>query len=206
MSCSRSMTFSSARSAASEVEAGTPATTIESASEPVMIPPSPTWRVKVSSSFCCAASSALPSSRSSAATGSTHSDTAAWPADAIAHVIKAAAPATAMPLPMGATYSAKCAIRVNTPTAFLCVDSGRGPLSRGLPGHVGALLADHDGGGIGVASHDGWHDRGVGHPQPVDSVNFELWIDDGIDLAAHATSTHRAEVGDAAGADVGLEV
>jgi hypothetical protein len=62
----------------------------------------------------------------------------------------------------------------------------------------GAFLADHDRGRVRVAARNLRHDRGVGDAQPLDAVDAQPWIDDGIDLAPHAAGADRVHVGDAA--------
>lgn len=46
--------------------------------------------------------------------------------------------------------------------------------------HVCALLADHDDGCIGVATHNFWHDAGIDDSEASNAVNFEFVIDDGF--------------------------
>lgn len=45
--------------------------------------------------------------------------------------------------------------------------------------NVRGLLANHDGGCIGVARHEVWHDGGVHHAEVFDTDHPELWVDDG---------------------------
>ena len=51
--------------------------------------------------------------------------------------------------------------------------------------HLRGFLADHDGGGVGVAGGEGGHDRGVGDPQALHPVDPEPVIDHGHRVGAH---------------------
>jgi len=59
--------------------------------------------------------------------------------------------------------------------------------------HVGALLADHDDGRVGVAADYGRHDGRVHHPEPVDSVHPEPRIHHRclVPLGTHLGGTNR---------------
>src|SRR5579875_1336579 len=63
---------------------------------------------------------------------------------------------------------------------------------------IGGALGDHDRRRVGVAAGDGRHHRGVGDAQPVNAFEFELRIDDGIGIVAHAAGAggmkHRLRV------------
>ena len=50
---------------------------------------------------------------------------------------------------------------------------------------VGAALADHDRGRVGVAAGDRRHDRGVADPQPLDAADLEVGADDRELVDAH---------------------
>src|SRR5258707_5304449 len=99
-----------------------------------------------------------------------------------------------------------CGILVTTgPTNCSAVEQmTRG--SRCRAHHIRALFADHDRGRVGVAGHDGRHDRGVGDAKCCDAMDPELGIDDRIGLPAHAARAYRMQVRDAARADVGPEI
>ena len=58
---------------------------------------------------------------------------------------------------------------------------------------VGALLADHDAGGVGVARDHGRHDRGVGDAQAKEAVDAQLGVDHGVaDRVLHSFPTRRS--------------
>src|SRR5262249_32996281 len=67
--------------------------------------------------------------------------------------------------------------------------------------HRGAFLADHNRGRVGVAARHLRHDRSVGDPQPLDTIDAQPRIDHSIYLASHPAGADRVQVGDAALAD-----
>src|SRR5215203_3948559 len=50
---------------------------------------------------------------------------------------------------------------------------------------VGGAFGDHDGGRLGMAADDLWHDRGVHHPQPGQAADAQLAVDHRGIVAAH---------------------
>src|SRR5262245_1761914 len=60
-----------------------------------------------------------------------------------------------------------------------------------LADHVGSLLADHDGGCVGVAADQRGHDRRVDHAQAGDAVYTQSLVDYRHAVAAHLASAHR---------------
>ena len=54
------------------------------------------------------------------------------------------------------------------------VNFRRGSKALFYPG--GGLFGDHQGGGVGVAAGDGWHDAGIDHTQPLHAFNTQMWI------------------------------
>jgi len=73
---------------------------------------------------------------------------------------------------------------------------------------VGALLADHDAGGVGVGADDLGHGGGVGDAEAVDAADAELGVEHGARVAVgpHAARRRRVVHGRDVGADVGLDL
>jgi len=69
------------------------------------------------------------------------------------------------------------------------------------PDQVGAFLADHDRGCVGVAADQRGHDRCVGYAQPVDAAHAQLVVDNGHRVVgqAHLAGADRVVLGIGAG-------
>lgn len=64
--------------------------------------------------------------------------------------------------------------------------------------HVCTLFADHDDGGVGIATDNSGHHRCVDHPEPFDAVHSEPGIDDGVGVSvwAHFARARRMVYGE----------
>ena len=51
--------------------------------------------------------------------------------------------------------------------------------------HVGSLFRNHDRWRIGVAGHDGWHDRGIDDAQSGNPMDPQAFVDHGHDVGPH---------------------
>ena len=95
------------------------------------------------------------------------------------------------------------ALDLDAPPAFLTPPelpepkAGPLPVRRLAEQEIGAALADHDGGGVGVARGHRRHDRGVGDAQAGDAVDGEVGrADHGAVVDAHLAGADLVVVGD----------
>ena len=58
---------------------------------------------------------------------------------------------------------------------------------------MGAFLADHNGGRVGISGDDVGHDRTVGDAQPLDAMHPKSFIDNGARIASHPAGGGRME-------------
>ena len=75
-----------------------------------------------------------------------------------------------------------------------------------VPNQIRGLLGDHDRRRIGVAAHDGRHDRGIDHPQSLDSVHLQAGIDDRHGVVAHLAGAGRVPGGGGRTPHEGFEI
>ena len=75
-------------------------------------------------------------------------------------------------------------------------------ISRGKPlricGHpVRRFFSNHEGGAVGVATGNAWHDARINHPQAANAANLQVAVDHrhGVVFAAHARGANRVKNG-----------
>src|SRR5215471_20836947 len=76
----------------------------------------------------------------------------------------------------------------------------------GSMNHICDLFADHDAGGVGVATGDCGHDGCVGNAKMANAADAKFWVHHGLGVKSHLTRTHRMPQGLSTKADVLLKI